>query len=131
MPLCQSQTPEGSRDCWGHMLALWAGSVTLWKRHIPGLCLVQLLQEKRLEPLGAQLGLSTGLPASVALAEKADVFGALWLGHEECTTFDVTACSSLSLRHSFGKLVLFARQPLVSSSGAPQSGICGLLRWDD
>lgn len=110
MPLCQSQTPEGRRACWGHVLALWAGSVMLSKRHLPCLCLVQLLQEKRLEPLGAHLRVSTGLPAPAALAGQTDVFSVLWLEREERAMFNVTACSSLGLCCSFGKLVLFARQ---------------------
>lgn len=83
---------------------------------------------KKLEPLGAQLGFSTGLPASAALAEQADVVGVLWLRHEERTTSNIAACSSLGLHCSFGKLVLFARQPLVSGSVVPQTGICGHLR---
>lgn len=77
-----------------------------------------------MEPPGAELGLSTGLPA--APAEQTDVCGAL--GREERTAFSFTAGSSLGLCCSFGKLVLFARQPLVSSSVVPQIGICGHLR---
>lgn len=123
-------------DPWGqerllgpYARSLRVGNVTLCKMHVPGLHLFQLLQEKRLKPLWAQLGFSTGLPASAALAEQTNVFSALHLSRDEHTAFNVTTSSSISLHCSFWKLVLFARQHLVSSSVVPWTVVT--LRCDD
>lgn len=134
VPLCQSWTPEGRSDCWGHMLDLCAQAMCCYARRMSLVFgLFQLLQKKEagtaLSP--ARLGFSTGLPASLALVKQTSVFSALSPSCDEHTMVNVTTSSSISLHCSFWKLVLFARQHLVSSSVVPWTGICGHLSYDD
>lgn len=123
-------------DPWGEggtagAICLLSGQA-VW-RYERGMALVSVLAAagKRAGTTWSPARVQHEAPSFCCSCWAADVFSALWLGHEERAMFSVTTHSSLSLPCSFGKLVLFARQPLVSSLVVPQTGICGHLRWDD
>lgn len=131
MPSCQSQTPEGKEGLLGPYACSLGRQCDVMKEAWPWSLFVLAAAGKRAGTTWSPARVQHEAPSFCCSCWAADVFSALWLGHEERAMFSVTTHSSLGLPCGFGKLVLFARQPLVSSLVVPQTGICGHLRWDD